>query len=196
MANVQERGRRVVGRLRHTFTDSGITVELHKIGPTTLQRIAETIRKEAKALPVGHENRYPDPPVQVVEIAGVKREEVNPNDPDHKEALDRWGNWAVGQINERLMRMAAVDAVIPLDQDDEDIKRAADKVRRSMAAEGIDIPYFDAYTPEENDRIVWVSYVCIASLDDFKEFYQALTQRSQVSEEAIQDEAATFRSAA
>lgn len=196
MTNVQQdrvRGRAVPSRNRHTFADSGITVELHKIGPTTIQRIAEAVRKEAKAYPVGHEWRYPDPPAQEVDIAGEKRVEINPNDPDYRAALDRWGEWAMGQVNERLLRVAAVDAVIPIEHSDAEIKIAADRMRRRLAAEGAEIPVYDAYTPEENDQIIWVSHICIRSLDDFKEFYAALTQRSQVTEEAIQAETATFQ---
>ena len=187
------RGRAAPARQRHTFKDSGITVELHKIGPTTIQRIAETIRREARALPVGDENRYPEPPVEVVEIGGVKSEERNVNSPEYRAALDRWGQWAMGQVNDRLFRVAAVDAVIPVDTTDEEIHEVVSRVRRRLAAEGVVLKTFDGYTPEENDRIVWVQHVCVSSTEDMTEFYAALTKRSQISEEAVDAHLATFR---
>lgn len=186
------RGRRAPARPRHVFRDTGVEVELHKMSPLTMQRIAEAVRREARALPEGHEHRYPEPPVERIEVAGEVREERNDRHPDHLAALDRWGKWAMNEINERFARLAAVDAVIPIGITDEEIAAEARRVRRRLNAEGVDLPYFDQYTPEENDRIVWLQHVAIGSAEDLQEFYQALTQRIAVTEEAIAESVATF----
>jgi hypothetical protein len=198
MVNVQTpdrpRGRAVPAYARHTFADSGISVSLRKIGPSTLQSVANGIRKEAKAYPIGHEHKFPEPPVQIVDIAGERSEEINPNDPDYQAKLDQWGNWAMGEINTRLLHLAAADAVIP-DAPPEEIAEEAQRVRRSLARAGAAVDDLPGYTAEEADRIVWVQHVCIASPEDLKEFYEAITQRSAVTEEAIDDVTATFRPA-
>ena len=200
MTNVLPFGQRVRGRAaparqRHTFIDSGITVELHKIGPTTMMRLSEGIRREAERLPEGHPNKYPEPPVEDIDIGGVLSLERNINSPDYIEALATWQRWANTESNNRFLRIAAADAVIPIDTSDEDIAIEAARVRRRMAAEGVEIPAYAQYDQAENDRIVWVSYVCIASVQDLQEFYAVLTQRTVVSEEAIEDHTATFRPA-
>ena len=186
------RGRRTNARPRHLFRDTGIEVELHKLSPTTLQRIAEAVRAEARALPAGHEHKMPEPPVERVDMGGEIREERNENHPDYLAALDRWGKWAMGEANERFMRIAAITAIEPLDTSDEEMAAAAQRVRRSLSLEGVELPYFDRYTPAENDRIVWLLHVAIGSTEDLQEFYQALTQRSAVSEEGVQAHLATF----
>lgn len=188
------RGRAAPARTRHTFKDSGITVELHKIGPTTIGRLFEAIRKEAESYPLDHPHRYPEPPTEEIDIGGVLNRERNVNDPDYRAKLDIWNAWARSEGNDRFLRIAAADAVIPLDTTDEEIAQQAAKVRRRMAAEGVIIPSFAQYDAEENDRIVWVTYVCIGSAEDLQEFYAALTQRTIVSEEAIEAHTATFQS--
>ena len=97
VANGHARGRKVRPLPRHLFKDSGIEVELRKLGPTTLQRITEALRRECMALPAGHERKYPEAPVERVEVGGEVREEVNERHPDHLEALDRWARWAMNE---------------------------------------------------------------------------------------------------
>lgn len=188
------RGRRVPPRPRYVFKDTGIEIELHKMSPLTVQRLGEAVRREAKALPEGHEHKYPEPPIEEIEIAGELRREANDQHPAHIEALERWSKWGNNQMNERLLRIAAVDTIVPLDSDEEIASQAA-RVRRRFAAEGVELPIFDQYTPEENDRIVWLQHVAIGSMEDLVEFYQALTQRTAVTEEAIAANVATFPAA-
>ena len=166
------------------------------MSPTTLQRIAETIRKEAAAYPPGHQHKLPEPPVEHVVIGGEAREERNETHPDYLAAMERWGKWAMGETNERFLRIAAVAAIEPLDTSEADITDAANRMRRILRAEGVDLPYFDQYTAVENDRIVWLLHVAIGSTDDLQEFYAALTQRSHIAEEAVQAHLATFPSTA
>jgi hypothetical protein len=193
--NGHARGRRVRQLPRHVFKDSGIEVELRKLGPTTLQRITEAIRRECMALPAGAEHKYPEAPREVVSVGGEDREEVNERHPDHLEALERWSRWALNQINERYMRIAAVDAVFPVDMGEDEIAEEVRRVRRVLSAEGVDLPYFDQYTPEENDKIVWLQHVACATREDMNELYTALLNRTTVTEEAVAAHVATFPAA-
>lgn len=189
------RGRRANARPRHLFKDSGIEVELHKLSPTTLQRLAETIRREAAAFPAGHPHKMPEPPIERVDVGGEIREERNERHPDYLAALEKWSQWAMAQTNERFLRIAAVSAIEPLDTTQDEISTAASRIRRVMAAEGVELPAFDQYTQEENDRIIWLLHVAISTTEDLQEFYQALTQRNQVQEEAVAAHVATFPAA-
>lgn len=189
------RGRKVNARPRHLFRDTGIEVELHKLSPTTLQRIAEAVRAEARALPSGHEHKMPEPPVERVDMGGEIREERNETHPDYLAALEKWGRWAMAESNERFLRIAAITAIEPVGISEDEIREEARRVRRVLALEGAEPPYHDKYSPEENDRIIWLLHVAIGTTEDLQEFYQALTQRSNVQEEAVQAHISTFPAA-
>jgi hypothetical protein len=147
------------------------------------------------ALPAGAERKYPEPPVETVDIGGEQREEVNERHPDHLAALERWGRWAMNEVAERYLRIAAVDAIFPVDIDQDEISDEAQRVRRRLKAEGADLTYFEQYTPEENDRIVWLLHVACATREDLDELYTALLNRTTVSEEAVAAHVATFPAA-
>lgn len=189
------RGRKANARPRHLFRDTGIEVELHKLSPTTLQRIAETVRKEAAGYPADHPHKLPEPPLERIDVGGETREERNETHPDYLAALEKWGRWAMGESNERFLRIAAVAAIEPLDVTKEEISEEAERMRRILQAEGVTLPYYDQYTSAENDRIVWLLHCAIGSTEDLQEFYQALTQRVTVSEEGVQTHIATFPAA-
>lgn len=191
-ANGHARGRRVRPLQRHVFRDSGIEVELRKMGPTTMQRLGEALRRECQKLPPGHPNRLPEAPRERVSVGGEERDEVNDQHPDYLAALERWQRWAANEVSERYLRIAAVDYVIPLDVEEAEIRTEAQRVRRRLAGEGAELPYHDQYTPEENDRIVWLLHVAVATAEDLQELYSALLSRSAVSEEAVAAHVATF----
>lgn len=192
VANGHARGRRVRPLPRHVFKDSGIEVELRKLGPTTLQRITEALRRECMAMPAGAEHKYPEAPVEKIEIGGEERLEVNERHPDHLAALEKWARWAMNQVTERYLRIAAVDAIFPLDVSEAEISEEAQRVRRRLSAEGVDLTYYEQYTPEENDRIVWLLHIACATREDLDELYTALLNRTTVSEEAVQAHVGTF----
>jgi hypothetical protein len=186
------RGRKANARPRFLFRDSGYEVEMHKMGPATLSQVAEAIRAECAKLPDGHEHKLPEPPLETIEIGGETRTERNERHPDYLKRLDKWSQWASQEINSRLLRIAAVAYVDPIDTTPEDIHQEAARMRRILKAEGIELPFFEQYDLEENDRIIWLMHVAASTAEDLKEFYAALTQRSAVSEEAVQAHISTF----
>jgi hypothetical protein len=188
------RGRAVPELPLHTFKDSGEQVRLRKLGPVTVQRITEQIRKEAKALPEGHDHKMPEPPVQEVDVAGVVRHEKNETDPGYLRAMQRWQTWLGGETNERFLRVCAVEGVVP-ERPEEEWRGMAQRVRSALAREGVALEWFDAYDARENDLIVYLQHVCFGSTQDMQEFYGAMTNRSTPTPQAVEDATALFRPA-
>lgn len=191
-ALARPRGRRVPELPLHTFKDSGYTCRLHKLSPMTLQRLLEAIRKEAKKKAPNEEGAYPTPPVEMISIGGdAPTPELLTEDEDYQKKLQSWQNWAMQEANERLLRLAAVDAcVFPPEEFDQG---AIDRFKRRMAQEGAPIDIPESYDGEEVDKIIWLFHFCFGSPEDMTEFYSALTTRSTVTPEKVEAEIATFR---
>lgn len=185
------RGRQMPEYPVYTFKGSGETCRLRRLSPITMQRLQQGVIAEAKAQPPDHEHAYPRPPVERIAVGGgPERDEPNPNDPAYKERLEQWESWAQTEVMERFLRIAAVDACIfEPDQIDQD---RIDRLRRRMASEGAPLPYFPAYTVEENDQIIWVQHVCIGTQDDLTDFVNALIRRTEVKQEEVAAHIATF----
>lgn len=184
---VRQRGRAVPAAMTYTFKDTGITVQMHRISPMTLQHLNAAILKECKALPADHAHVYPKPPVQMVAVGGGEPiPQVHDEDPDYLKALAEWQAWSAGETSDRMIRMMAIDYLIV---DDNEIRPRVEQVRRMLRREGVplDEPEGDDYTQEDRNRIVYLRHVCLGSSDDLREFSLFLSQRTQPSEEAIQD---------
>ncbi len=184
---VRQRGRSVPSAMTYTFKDTGITVQMHRISPMTIQHLSAAILKECKALPPEHEHAYPQPPVQMVEVGGGKPiPQVHDDDPDYLRKLAEWQAWSSNETSERMLRMMAIDYLIV---DDTEIRPRVEQVRRMLRREGVplDEPMGDDYTQEDRNRIIYLRHVCLGSAEDLSEFSRFLSQRTQPSEEAIQD---------
>lgn len=169
------RGRAVPALPEHTFKDSGITIKMRKVGPATQQRLAQQVQRE-----------YPKPAPPVVETELGPEE--NAADPAYVRALNDWSQQQAAALNERLMRFAALEADITLD--DADRARIA-RTRRHLEYIGAweDDPKL---SQEENDRILYVLHIACATVDDLREFIGALMARGVPTEEAVQRQIATF----
>lgn len=170
------RGRAVPALPEHTFKDSGITIKYRKVGPMTNQRLAQAVRKE-----------MPPPAVPTVETELGTEE--NPADPAYERAYKEWEQRAAVELNERMMRYAALECDIPID---DRIRAEVARVRRHLKiakAPFEDDPELDQ---DENDRICYVLHVACASSEDLREFGEAVRERSVPTEEAVQRHIATF----
>lgn len=188
------RGRGVPEYPTYTFKGSGETCRVRRLSPITMQRLQQAIIAEARAYPPDHEHAYPQPPAERIAVGGgPERDEPNPNDPAYKDRLAKWETWAQTEIMERFLRIAAVDACIfdPGQIDADHI----DRLRRRMASEGAPLPFLPAYTPEENDQILWVQHVCIATNEDLADFVSFLLTRTEVKEPEVAAHIATFPAA-
>jgi len=170
------RGRTVTALPEHTFKDSGITIRYRKVGPMTNQRLAQAVRKE-----------MPPPAVPTVETPLGAEE--NPADPAYERAYKEWEQRAAVELNERMMRYAALEADVTID---DRIRAEVARVRRHLKM--VKSPFEDnpELEPDENDRICYILHVACASAEDLKEFGEAVRERSVPTEEAVQRHADTF----
>lgn len=161
----------------HYFKDSGVTIHIRKVGPTTQQRLAQAIMHE-----------LPDPPVPVIETEIGK--EANPADPEWLAACELQEQKRRGELTSRMMRIAALEAEVVIDD-----QARRDIARKKRSLELADIPWIDdeRMTAEENERVFYILNVAAASPEDLGEFGAAVLRRSVPTEEAVQSQIATFQ---
>lgn len=171
------RGRVVPALPEHTFKDSGITIRIRKVGPTTQQRLAQQIQKDMPE---------PQPPIVETELGS----EVNSADPAYLLAHEAWDQQTRYELTQRLMLIAALEAEVTIDdQARADIARK----QRHMALIGIPYEANPALDDAENEKVFYILYVAAATPDDLAEFSQAVLRRSVPTEEAVQAQIATFQ---
>ena len=178
----QRQGRTVRPLPEHTFKDSGITIKIRKVGPTTQQRLAQQIMKEIPE---------PEPPRNAPDSeAAALGEEFNRADPAFEQAMEEWNQKTRNELTQRLMLIAALEAEVVIDDD-----ARADIARKKRHLSLIGIPYEDNpdLTPEENEKVFYILHVAAGTPEDLGEFSQAVLRRSVPTEEAVQAQIATFQ---
>lgn len=182
--NGRSKGRAVPAVPLHTFQDSGIVVKLHKLSPMTSQEIILQVQREMAA-------EKPQAPVFEIDYGKGKIEELNYAHPVYVARMEEWEQAVNREANDRLFRLAAL-AAVELTGDlawRDEVKRQKRLLKLTAKLEWRDDPELEL---EENDQIFYVKHVCCASPDDVKEFYQAITQRSQPTEAAVEAHKASF----
>ena len=182
--NGRAKGRAVPALPTHTFRDSGITVKLHKLSPMTSQEIIASVRRELR-------DSEPQPPLAEVDYGQGKVQEPNKLHPVYVERLKEWEAKVNSESNERLFRLACLDAV-ELSITDEIRAQIARKKRllRLVAKwEWQDDPDLEQH---ENDQIFYITHIACASPEDLQEFYQAIATRSQPTEAAVEQYKQSF----
>ena len=182
--NGRSKGRAVPDVPTHTFRDSGITVRLHKLGPMTSQEIIAQVRRELA-------ESEPQPPVFEVDYGDGKRKEPNRAHPSYVADMAEWESKVSRLANERLFKLAALDAV-EITIDDAIRAQIKRKKRILLVAAGIEWLDDPNLTADENDQLFYVTHIACASPEDLKEFYLAVAMRSQPTEAAIEQHKATF----
>lgn len=154
-----------------TLPDSGYTVEIRSLGPTTLQAIGTAVRKE---------NPEPEPPMnEVVGLDGQPALEANAADPDYQATLAAHQTKVNGLIGVRLLGIMQEFAVIyDIDSD------VLAMFRSAMSKAGVEL--------DEDDRKVWWEHFILNSEQDAKQLMGAVLRRSQPTEEAIREKVADF----
>ena len=175
--NGTQRGRVVRPLPEHTFKDSGITVKIRKVGPTTQQRLAQQIMKD-----------YPEPAIPITDTE--LGPEPNAADPSYLLAKAEWDQKTNGENLRRLMLIAALEAEVEIDD-----RARADIARKKRHLKLIGIPHEDNpdLTEAENEKVFYILNVAAATPEDLGEFGQAVLRRSVPTEEAVQAQIATFR---
>lgn len=171
--NGHVKGRAVPPLPEHTFQDSGVTVRLRKIAPTTQTALALQIQREIPK---------PVPPVVETELG----KEENEADPTYERQLKAWERECATELNKRLFKLACLECDVEIDAEEIERKQVHFK---AIGLEWDDDPRL---TDEQNARVFYIQHIACATTDDMKEFYEAITRRSQPTEEAVQRHIETF----
>ncbi len=172
-----QRGRIAPALPTFTFKDTGITIGIRKVGPSTQQSIAQQIMRD-----------MPEPPIPVVETEIGS--EQNAADPAYLAAKAEWNSKTNAELTRRVMLIAALEAEIEIDD-----RARADIARRRRSLQLAKTPYQDDpdLTPEEQERVFYVLHVAAGTPEDLGEFGAIVMRRSAPTEEAVQSHVATFQ---
>lgn len=169
------KGRAVPSLPLHTFKDSGITVGLRKIAPNTQAQIALQIQRE---LP------RPSPPIVKTELG----EESNEADPDYVRVIGEWERECSMLLNRKMFTIAALECECEVDMDE------VARKQRSFRAAKFEWEADADLTEEERAKVFYIEHIACATQEDLREFYAAVTRRSQPTEAAVQAHIDSFRS--
>lgn len=182
--NGRVRGRGVPELPLHTFKDSGITVRLHKLSPMTSEEIMAQCRRELA-------DSEPQPPIVEVDYGQGKIKQAHKGDPVYAELLKDWGARVNKLANDRLFKLATLDAV-ELTIGEHERALIVRKKRFMKIAAHVEWEDDPDLTPEENERYFYVRHVACGSAEDIQEFYAAIATRSQPTEAAVEGYKETF----
>lgn len=155
-----------------TLHDSGYTVQIRSIGPTTLEALGQAVRKSLPG--------KPEPPLNtVIGLDGKETQEPNPADPAYEAALVAYEGQVQAKVGARLMELMRTYAVV-YEVDAETLT----PFRTAMAAVGVEI--------ELDDREAWWKHFILNSQADAQQLVSAVLRQSGPTEEAIQEKVASF----
>lgn len=182
--NGRIRGRAVPELPVHTFKDSGISVRLHKLSPMTSQEILAQCKRELA-------DEEPKPPLFEVDYGNGKILEPNTGHEVYVRNRAAWEEKVNKLANDRLFKLAALDAVELTIGDVEraSIVRTKRYLKIAAKVEWQDDPDL---TPEENERYFYIRHIACGSQEDITEFYTAIALRSQPTEAAIEQHKQSF----
>jgi hypothetical protein len=182
--NGRVKGRAVPDLQQHTFQDSGITVKLHKLSPMTSRDLVAQIERELAA-------EKPEPPIVEVDYGSGKVRQPHTGHPVYVDLLKAWNQKVNELANDRLFRLACLDAV-EMTIGDEERAAIARKKRLLKIAARLEWEHDPDLTDDENDQLFYIKHIACASPDDLTDFYKAVATRSQPTEAAIEQHKASF----
>lgn len=173
-----QKGRQVPQLESFTFPDTGISVQLRKVSPLLRDDIDAQLRRT---------HPPPSPPVVADKAAagfgGDKTATiVNEADPDYQTALLKWQLTHYQRVGDVMLDLGIKRYV----ECDVDTDRVAE-LRADMAALGVEL--------DADDKVVYISRICIGTRSDLEDFSKALFQRTATEREAVEAHKATFRGA-
>jgi hypothetical protein len=148
-----------------TFPDTGITVKIRKVSPLLMMEVQKR-------------NKPPKPPMQEVDYGDDKiTYEANPSHPDHIADLEQY-NYDL----EEKIRALTIKRGVVCDVPEDEIKELREFWKTEMGEE----------LPEKNDKIAYISYICIGTQEDLEDLLSAITKRSQPTKPVIEAAKASF----
>jgi hypothetical protein len=153
---------------------TGRSVQVRKVSSLLRERVRNAVRDELR----GEE---PQPPLVEVDYGQGKKTIPHPADPVYLDLLKLHQAKIADQAGERVKALIVRRGVV-CDIDDE----AVAGVRQDMADLGIDLS-------AEDDKWVYVAYVCIGAYEDWLDLIKAVFERSAPTEAAITAHQESFR---
>jgi hypothetical protein len=183
---LRQQGRVVPPLPTYTF-DTGITVQVRKVGVMTQQAVMQAIADEWAAQGDGE----PRPPTHRVNYGTDDepewKDEPNSADPDYQQRLQAWNQKYQLEIQDRIFTLAALEAEFDVDYE------ALARTRRALARVGVVLKDDPDLTEDENAKVHYFKHCAAATQEDLTGFYTALTRRSQPTQEAVERHKAAFQ---
>lgn len=175
---------------RPALTLSGVRVELHRVGPSTLRDIRAAVRT-AWRTSEDPDHAEPQPPIVTTE--GIT--EPNLADPDYQRAHREWEGRLSDAVGMRILEFAAL---FVLELPDEAIDHAAvARYRRAMRIAGTPIPSDDypELTDAEKERVIFLGRMLIdgGTREEVMAFNRWIYQGQAPTEQEVAEELETFR---
>lgn len=142
---------------------TGITVGIRKVSPHTREAIGRSIPK-------------PKPPMIEQDYGdGKTRMEPNEDDAGYQQALAEWQQAIIRKSQEVIYRLGVV---VDIDHDALTARRAV------MEEMGLPVA--------ESDHLAYVQHIVVATDEDMQAIVNAVTNKSQPTEEAVEEHLDTF----
>lgn len=153
----------------YTVQDTGVTFSIRKVSPMLVNEINKAYPK-------------PVPPMNEVDYGdGKKVKEPNESDPDYQKQLREHRTLTFQKMQELMVERGVI---IELTSEQKaEVKQLRDQFKTIMNKE-----------LTGSDKSVFIFNIAIGTDSDLNELIQAITRRSQPTEEAIGEHLDTFRS--
>lgn len=176
MTDTQKKGREVPP-IEFTFSGTGITVKIRKVSPLLRDDVDAQLRLEfpPPEIPLKKKNYGTEDQPDWIE-------EPDPFDAVYREKNRRWGIEHANRVGDKLL-WVAVRRGIELDLDD-DQRGQVEQIRLDLEAVGVKL--------DPDDKFVYITRVCLDSLDSLRELHDIIFSNSRPSREEVESMKATF----
>lgn len=170
-------GREVKPLPEFTFPSTGMTVKIRRIPAMITSRIRSELLKKHQ-----RDGRMPEPPMQDVDYGNKKVAMKNELHPHYVRAYSAWQGEFVTEVGETIMKYVFRNGV-----ECEVDAEAVAAVKSEMAMLGTPID-------DEDDKYVYLAYVCIGDDDEIEMLREAVFRGSVYTQEAVEEAIETFPS--
>lgn len=158
-----------------TFTfDSGKTCRIRPVSPMLSAEVLKDWRKK---------NPAPTPPLEEVEVMGIKTREPNFSNRGYILAMAAYqetANETVGFLTLRMMVKRGVE----LNETEEEVAAEVAQLRADMTAMGVDL--------DPDDKYIYVTTILAGTSNDMDRLRDAIMTRSQPTPPEVNDNITTF----
>jgi len=160
-----------------TVPDTQVQIPVRKVSYALLQEVQTSERRKFPA---------PQPPVNEVDYGDGLVKEPNLADPDYLAALKAHDDELNARLERVTRRLLIKRGVTPFLDWDEEKQAQVDALRQEMRED------FGTEIEEKDDKVAWVVFIALGSMEDWGDFITFLTRRSLPTEEAIQEQIRKF----